>query len=75
MPKSSRSETLRDNEWIKHWTSALSAWGNALVIGCAGKMVVDQRMELVPSLGIVAGAVVLWMGSVLLIMLVAEGEI
>jgi hypothetical protein len=75
MPEISRSQTLRDNERIKHWTSALAAWGNALVIGGFGKMVVDQKLELVPCLGIIGGIVVLWMGSVILTMLVAEGEI
>lgn len=75
MADGSRSQTLRDNERIKHWTGALSAWGNALVIGGFGKMVVDQKLELVPSLGILGGIVVLWMGSTVLTMLVAEGEI
>ena len=71
----SRSKTLRDNERIKHWTGALSAWGNALVIGGFGKMSVDHRLEVIPSVGILGGVVVLWMGSVVLTMLVSEGEI
>lgn len=55
MPEFSRSETLRDNERIKHWASALSAWGNALVIGGFGKMIADKKIELSPALGILWG--------------------
>lgn len=75
MPDFSRSETLRDNERIKHWTSTLSTWGNALVIGDFGKMIADQKIELSPALGILWGIAALWMGSIVLTMLVAEGEI
>jgi hypothetical protein len=75
MPEISRSETLRENERIKYWTGALSAWGNALVIGDVGNMVVHLRPELASSLGLLMGVGVLWMGAAVLTLLVAEGEI
>lgn len=71
----SRSETLRDNEKVKHWSGALSTWGNALVIGGFGKMIVDLNVELGPVSEILFGFVMLWMSSIVLSMLVAEGEI
>ena len=75
MSEYSRSETLRDNERIKHIAGALTAWGNALVIGGFGKAVVDQNLELRLILGMFLGSVMLWMASTILTMLVAEGEL
>lgn len=75
MSEYSRSETLRDNERIKPIAGALTAWGNALVIGGFGKAVVDQNLELRLILGMLLGSVMLWMASTILTMLVADGEI
>lgn len=75
MPEISRSETLRDNERIKHGAGALTAWGNALLIGGFGKAIVDQKLDLRLILGILLGSVMLCMASMILTMLVAEGEI
>ncbi|HEV8406366.1 MAG TPA: hypothetical protein VGQ34_00395 [Sphingomicrobium sp.] len=75
MPEFSRSETLRDNEPFKHWSGALSTWGNALVIGGFGKIIVDLSLELGPVAAILFGLAVPWMSSKILTMLVAEGEI
>ena len=75
MSEISRSETLRDNERIKHIAGALTAWGNAFVFGGFGKAVVDQNLELRLALGVLLGFAMLWMPSTILTMLVAEGEI
>lgn len=71
----SRSETLRDNERIKHAATAVTAWANALIFGAIGKMVLDKHLELLPSLGVIGAVVVLVLCSKSLTMLVAEGEI
>ena len=71
----SRSETLRDNERIKHFVGAMTAWSNALLIGGIGKSIVDLRIELGPAVGSLLGASGIWMSSTILTMLVAEGEI
>jgi len=71
----SRSETLRDNERIKHFAGALTAWSNALVIGSCGKMIVDLSLDPGPFAGIFFGFAGVWMSSMMFTMLVAEGEI
>ena len=70
----SRSETLRANERIKHFAGALTACSNALLIGSIGKIVVDLDLELGPAAGILLGIAGIWMSSIMLTMLVAEGE-
>lgn len=75
MSEYSRSETLRDNERIKHIAGAMTAWGNALVIGGFGRVILDQNLEVGSISGILLGSVMLWMASTILTMLVAEGEI
>lgn len=75
MTEVSRSQTLRDNERIKHFAGAVTAWANALVIGGFGAMIVEQKMMLGPTLGILGGFVVVWICSMVLTMLKAQGEI
>lgn len=75
MAEISRSQTLRDNERIKHLSGAFTAWANALVIAGFGKMGLDGQIELYPSLWILGGLWIISMASLALSMLQAEGEI
>jgi len=75
MAEYSRSETLRDNERIKHFANAWTALSNALLIGSLGKIIIDLKFELGPVAGIVLGITGLWMSSMMLTTLVAESEI
>ena len=71
----SRSATLRENERIKHIVAAITAWANALIIGGFAKMGVDTTIELFPALWIVFGTWLIWMASLMLTLMKAEGEL
>lgn len=75
LPEVSHSQTLRNNERLKHFTGALTAWANALVIGGFAKMIADGKTEIGASLAILVGFVVVWISSQVLTMLQAEDEI
>lgn len=75
MAEISRSQTLRNNERLKHFAGFLTALANALVIGGFGKMTAVGEFSIGASLAVFIGFVVVWISSVLLTMLQAEGEI
>lgn len=75
MAEVSRSQTLRDNERLKHLASAITAWANALVIGGFTKMSLEQVLSLAGFLMVIGGCVMVWLSSLGLTMLTAEGEI
>ena len=74
MAEISRSQTLRDNERIKHLAGTLATWANALVIAGFGTMGIDGKVEVYPILWILGGFWLIWMSSLGLTMLQAEGE-
>ncbi len=75
MSEISRSQTLRENERIKHFAGALTAWANSLVVGGFGAMAVAENFEIGPIAGILLGFMMLWISSIVLTMLQADGEI
>lgn len=75
MVEVSRSQTLRDNERLKHFAGAVTAWANALVIGGFTKMALERAVSGVGLTMIAAGGVMVWLCSLGLTMLMAEGEI
>jgi len=69
---SSRSQTLRSNERIKHFVGVLTALGTALMIAAFARISFHGGFEL-SSLGwLVVAAMALWLSSLTLTILEAE---